>query len=133
MGRTFRLRIANSINEAPVIRSRQSGNRKQVVPVFVCPTCLAHSGAGATSSCEQITPAMATTALGPTELRSILTFTVNLARLAGTIILEGSQAIQSASFIDEKKNSADLVTEYDVAVENLVMTEIKNEYPSFKL
>ncbi|KAI9569488.1 myo inositol monophosphatase [Boletus coccyginus] len=72
---------------------------------------------------------MATT---PAELRSILVFTVNLARLAGTIILEGSKAIQSASFIDEKKNSADLVTEYDVAVENLVMTEIKNAYPNFR-
>lgn len=69
----------------------------------------------------------------PTELHSILTFTVNLARLAGAIILEGSQAIQSASFIDEKKNSADLVTEYDVAVENLVMTQVKNAYPSFQL
>jgi len=72
------------------------------------------------------------TSLGPAELRSILTFTVNLARLAGTIILEGSQAIQSASSIEEKKNSADLVTKYDVAVENLVMTEIKNTYPSFR-
>ena len=49
------------------------------------------------------------------------------------VILEGSQAIQSASFIDEKKNSADLVTEYDVAVENLVMTETKNAYPTFQL
>lgn len=76
---------------------------------------------------------MATTTLGPTDLCSILTFTVNLARLAGTIIQEGSNSIQSASFVDEKKNSADLVTEYDVAVENLVMTEIKNTYPSFKL
>ena len=71
--------------------------------------------------------------LGPTELHSILAFTVKLARLAGTIILEGSQAIQSASFIDEKKNSADLVTEYDVAVENLVVTEIKNAYSTFQL
>ncbi|KAG9313909.1 myo inositol monophosphatase [Chiua virens] len=70
--------------------------------------------------------------LGPTELRSILTFTVKLARLAGTIILEGSQAIQSASCINEKKNSADLVTEYDTAVENLVMSEVKKTYPSFK-
>jgi myo-inositol-1(or 4)-monophosphatase len=69
----------------------------------------------------------------PTELRAILTFTVDLARVAGAIILEGSQAIQSASFIDEKKNSADLVTEYDVAVENLVMTQVKNAYPSFQL
>ena len=69
----------------------------------------------------------------PTELRSILTFTIKLARLAGAIILEGSQAIQSTSFIDEKKNSADLVTEYDVAVENLVMTHVKNAYPGFQL
>ncbi|KAF8557689.1 carbohydrate phosphatase, partial [Imleria badia] len=67
-----------------------------------------------------------------TGLRSILTLTVNLARLAGTIILEDSQAIQSFSFIDENNNSADLVTEYDVAVENLVMTKIKNAYPSFQ-
>lgn len=75
----------------------------------------------------------ATPQLGPTELRSILIFTVKLAQRAGTIILEGSQAIQSASFIDEKENSTDIVTEYDVAVENLVMTEIKNAYPSFQL
>ncbi|KAH7886279.1 myo inositol monophosphatase [Phlebopus sp. FC_14] len=73
-----------------------------------------------------------TTLLGPSELRSILAFTVNLARTAGTIILEGSQAIQSASGINEKKNSVDLVTEYDVAVENLVIGEIKKAYPSFK-
>ncbi|KIJ66478.1 hypothetical protein HYDPIDRAFT_26826 [Hydnomerulius pinastri MD-312] len=72
------------------------------------------------------------TTLGPAELRSILTFTVKLAQIAGTIILEGSQAIQSASRVDEKKNSADLVTEYDVAVESLVMSEIKKAYPSFK-
>lgn len=76
---------------------------------------------------------MAASPLGPTELRSILAFTVKLARLAGTIILEGSQAIQSTSFVDEKENSADLVTEYDIAVENLVRTEIKNAYPSFQL
>ncbi|KAF9225280.1 inositol monophosphatase [Gyrodon lividus] len=75
---------------------------------------------------------MSITTLGPADLRSILTFTVNLARIAGTIILEGSQAIQSASFVNEKKNSADLVTEYDVAIENLVTSEIKKAYPSFK-
>ncbi|KAG9313908.1 myo inositol monophosphatase [Chiua virens] len=70
--------------------------------------------------------------LGPADLRSILAFTVNLARTAGTLILEGSQAIQSASDVNEKKNSVDLVTEYDVAVENLVMSEIKKAYPTFK-
>ncbi|KAI6136172.1 myo inositol monophosphatase [Pisolithus sp. B1] len=72
------------------------------------------------------------TSLGHAELRSILTFTVNLARTAGTLILEGSQAIQSASDVNQKKNSVDLVTEYDVAVENLVMSEIKKAYPTFK-
>ncbi|KAF9245619.1 myo inositol monophosphatase [Melanogaster broomeanus] len=72
------------------------------------------------------------TILGPAELRSILTFTVNLARTAGTLILEGSQAIQSASDVNEKKNSVDLVTQYDVAVENLVMGEIKKVYPNFQ-
>ncbi|KIJ09944.1 inositol-phosphate phosphatase [Paxillus involutus ATCC 200175] len=72
------------------------------------------------------------TILGPAELRSILTFTVNLARTAGTLILEGSQAIQSASDVNEKKNSVDLVTQYDVAVENLVMGEIQKAYPTFK-
>ena len=78
------------------------------------------------------TSTMSTT-LEPAELRSILAFTVNLARTAGTLILEGSQAIQASSDVNEKKNSVDLVTQYDVAVENLVMGEIKKAYPSFKL
>ncbi|KAL4070446.1 hypothetical protein J3A83DRAFT_3205621 [Scleroderma citrinum] len=73
-----------------------------------------------------------TTNLQLTELRSILTFTVKLARTAGTLMLEGSQAIQSTLDIDSKVNSIDLVTEYDIAVENLVMNEIKREYPNFK-
>ncbi|KAG1742741.1 myo inositol monophosphatase [Suillus paluster] len=66
------------------------------------------------------------------DLRSILTFTIKLARTAGTLILEGSQAIQSTSDVNEKKNSVDLVTEYDVAVEELVKNEIFEAYPSFK-
>ncbi|KAG2115380.1 hypothetical protein BD769DRAFT_1363526, partial [Suillus cothurnatus] len=70
--------------------------------------------------------------LKPVNLRSILTFTVKLARTAGTLILEGSQAIQSTSDVNEKKNSVDLVTEYDVAVEELVKSEIAKAYPSFK-
>ena len=71
--------------------------------------------------------------LGPTELRSILTFSVGLARMAGTLMLEGSQAIQSASDVKSKENSVDLVTKYDVAVEMLAMSEIKKVYPDFKL
>ena len=74
-----------------------------------------------------------TITLDPTGLRSILTFSVGLARMAGTLMLEGSQAIQSASDVNSKKNSVDLVTEYDVAVEKLVMSEIKKVYPDFGL
>lgn len=74
-----------------------------------------------------------TTSLGNTELRSILTFTVNLARTAGSLILEGSQAIHSSMDVDSKTTSVDLVTKYDMAVENLVMSEINKEYPGFKL
>jgi myo-inositol-1(or 4)-monophosphatase len=79
---------------------------------------------------------MSTTYLTAEQLQSILAFTVNLARKAGSIILEGSAAIQSASAgsgVEEKKNSVDLVTEYDVKVEELVKGELKSQYPSFDL
>ncbi|EIW87239.1 myo inositol monophosphatase [Coniophora puteana RWD-64-598 SS2] len=65
------------------------------------------------------------------ELRAVLTFTIQLARTAGTLILEGSQAIQASTQIDEKKNAVDLVTQYDVAVEELVRAEIAKTYPGF--
>jgi myo-inositol-1(or 4)-monophosphatase len=75
--------------------------------------------------------------LTPSDLQTILLFTVALARKAGALILEGSEAIQSASSeesnISEKKNSVDLVTEYDVRVEELVRKEIKVAFPEFKL
>ncbi|KAJ7150414.1 hypothetical protein C8R46DRAFT_1179681 [Mycena filopes] len=69
------------------------------------------------------------------ELESILEFTVALARTAGELILEGSDAIQSATAskdVNEKKNSVDLVTEYDVRVEELVKKELAQKYPTFK-
>ncbi|CAK5264431.1 unnamed protein product [Mycena citricolor] len=68
------------------------------------------------------------------DLQDILQFTVALARTAGGVILEGSVAIQSASAgkdVNEKKNSVDLVTEYDVRVEELVKKEIAGRYPDF--
>jgi myo-inositol-1(or 4)-monophosphatase len=73
--------------------------------------------------------------LSSADLQAILQFTVSLARTAGKLILEGSEAIQSASSNDvsEKKNSVDLVTEYDVRVEELVKKEIKDRYPEFSL
>ncbi|KAJ7754959.1 hypothetical protein DFH07DRAFT_822293 [Mycena maculata] len=69
------------------------------------------------------------------DLESILEFTVALARTAGELILEGSEAIQSVQAskdVSEKKNSVDLVTEYDVRVEELVKKELATKYPNFK-
>ncbi|KAF8240868.1 inositol monophosphatase [Tricholoma matsutake] len=71
--------------------------------------------------------------LSSADLQAILRFTITLARTAGKVILEGSAAIQSASSNDvsEKTNSVDLVTEYDVRVEELVKKEIRDKYPEF--
>ena len=73
--------------------------------------------------------------LSPTELQKILAFTAELARKAGAFILEGSHAIQraGAGSVGEKKNAVDLVTEYDVKVEELVRREIASAYPHFQL
>ena len=81
---------------------------------------------------------MATQKLSAEDLKSILEFTTSLARKAGALILEGSEAIQAAgaggeSNVGEKKNSVDLVTEYDVRVEQLVQSELRSKYPTFKL
>ncbi|EAU92401.1 myo inositol monophosphatase [Coprinopsis cinerea okayama7 len=74
--------------------------------------------------------------LTPTEYKPILDFIVTVARKAGALILEGSAAIQTVSSqetgVNEKKNSVDLVTEYDVRVEELLLKELKNGYPNFK-
>lgn len=71
------------------------------------------------------------------DFTAILDFAVVVARQAGSLILEGSEAIQSVSSqetgVNEKKNSVDLVTEYDVRVEELVQRELKGRYPDFKL
>lgn len=71
--------------------------------------------------------------LSDTDLKSILKFTSTLARKAGDLILEGSEAIAASGHINEKKNSVDLVTEYDVRVEELVREEIRKAYPGFQL
>ncbi|KAF9011194.1 myo inositol monophosphatase [Cyathus striatus] len=69
--------------------------------------------------------------LTPTDLQEILVYTTALARKAGALILEGSAAIQASGNVDEKKNSVDLVTEYDVRVEELVKKELGDKYPGF--
>ncbi|KAH6916752.1 myo inositol monophosphatase [Coprinopsis sp. MPI-PUGE-AT-0042] len=74
--------------------------------------------------------------LSGNDFKDILDFAVSVARQAGSLILEGSEAIQSVSSqetgVNEKKNSVDLVTEYDVRVEDLVQRELKGRYPDFK-
>ncbi|KAI0801463.1 myo inositol monophosphatase [Fomes fomentarius] len=72
------------------------------------------------------------TQLSQADLHSILDFIVGVAREAGELILEGSDAIRTSSAVDEKKNSVDLVTEYDVRVEELVKGKLSAEYPTFK-
>jgi myo-inositol-1(or 4)-monophosphatase len=67
------------------------------------------------------------------DLNEILAFSVALARNAGDLILEGSEAIQSEQSIGEKKNSVDLVTQYDVSVEDLVRSQCAQAYPTFGL
>ncbi|KAJ3482569.1 hypothetical protein NLI96_g6900 [Meripilus lineatus] len=73
--------------------------------------------------------------LSTSDLQEILSFTSDLARRAGDLIIQGSQAIASLGSgdgIDEKKNSVDLVTEYDVRVEELVKKELGAKYPGFQ-
>jgi len=72
-------------------------------------------------------------ALTPSDLKDILAFVVKIARKAGDLILEGSESIAkaAASDIGEKKNSVDLVTEFDVKTEDLVRREIASAYPNF--
>ena len=76
---------------------------------------------------------MASIELSDADLQSLLEFTSTLARKAGDLILEGSEAIAASGDVNEKKNSVDLVTEYDVRVEELVREEIKKAYPDFQL
>ncbi|KIY46261.1 hypothetical protein FISHEDRAFT_66516 [Fistulina hepatica ATCC 64428] len=72
--------------------------------------------------------------LTPDVLQTIHDFAIELCRTAGDLIREGSAAIRAASTSDvnEKKNSVDLVTEYDVRVEELVIKKIAEKYPAFK-
>ena len=76
---------------------------------------------------------MSSSELSSTDLQEILKFTTALAKQAGELILRGSEAILASGDVDEKKNSVDLVTEYDVAVEKLVKSRLSEKYPDFKL
>ena len=73
--------------------------------------------------------------LSDQDLKEILQFSISLAYDAGKLILDGSDAILTspAEAVDEKKNSVDLVTEYDKAVEELIRNKTKSAYPDFGL
>jgi myo-inositol-1(or 4)-monophosphatase len=68
-------------------------------------------------------------------LQDILAFTTELARKAGVLMPEGSHAIQRAGAggVGEKKNTVNLVNEYDVKVEELVRSSIARACPHFQL
>ncbi|KAG9079449.1 hypothetical protein FRC06_007715 [Ceratobasidium sp. 370] len=73
--------------------------------------------------------------LDASEISELYGFCQKLARSAGAIILQGSKAIleqkgQQGS-ANEKKNAVDLVTEWDVKVEEFVKQQIKENYPNF--
>jgi myo-inositol-1(or 4)-monophosphatase len=72
------------------------------------------------------------------DISALYAFCQELARSAGAIIIQGSKAIleqkgQQGHGVNEKKNAVDLVTEWDVRVEEFVKKEIKEKYPSFDL
>ena len=68
-------------------------------------------------------------------MNDILGFSIELARLAGQIILQGSDAIlrSTSDDVEEKKNAVDLVTKYDKEVEDLVRKRVNDTWPSFGL
>lgn len=75
--------------------------------------------------------------LSSDDLKDLVEYLTGVVRKAGELILEGSEAIQTTSSqetgVGEKKNSVDLVTEYDVRVEELLQRELKAKYPNFML
>ncbi|KAB2575936.1 Inositol monophosphatase [Lasiodiplodia theobromae] len=62
------------------------------------------------------------------NLQEIHDFLIEVAKKAGEMI---TSAKPSTTTTGEKKNSADLVTETDQAVEKMVSTTLKEKYPSF--
>lgn len=63
-------------------------------------------------------------------LSQIVTSLLDVAKRAGSLII--SSTSKSATATDTKKNSADLVTETDRAVEKLISSQLLSKYPTFK-
>lgn len=67
------------------------------------------------------------------NVQEVLDFAIELSKKAGAAIVQGSETrFENAAGFDEKKNTADLVTETDQNTEKLVMNAIKEKYPDHK-
>jgi len=67
------------------------------------------------------------------DLQEVLDFAIELSKQAGEAILRGSEKrFENAAGFDEKKNTADLVTETDQSTEKLVCSAIQAKYPDHK-
>lgn len=67
--------------------------------------------------------------MGDVNLQEVHDFLITVAKKAGEMITS-ARPIQSDS--GSKKNSADLVTETDQAVEKMVTETVREKYPDFK-
>ncbi|OAX82960.1 hypothetical protein ACJ72_02693 [Emergomyces africanus] len=63
------------------------------------------------------------------DLQEIHDFLIDLATRAGDIITGAKPMVTG---VDSKKNSSDLVTEYDRAVEAVVSNELRSRYPTYE-
>ncbi|GAA6024060.1 hypothetical protein JCM10207_009294 [Rhodosporidiobolus poonsookiae] len=77
-----------------------------------------------------------TTPTAEPDFAAIYRFAIDLAKQAGQLILDGSskrtQSTNAQGEVELKKNSVDLVTETDQAVEAFIKKRIAEEYPSYK-
>ncbi|KLJ07837.1 hypothetical protein EMPG_16691, partial [Blastomyces silverae] len=62
------------------------------------------------------------------DLQEIHDFLIDLATRAGEVITGAKPLVNG---VDSKKNSSDLVTEYDRAVEAMVSKELRARYPTY--
>ncbi|OAT14095.1 myo-inositol-1(or 4)-monophosphatase [Blastomyces gilchristii SLH14081] len=63
------------------------------------------------------------------DLQEIHDFLIDLATRAGEVITGAKPLVHG---VDSKKNSSDLVTEYDRAIEAMVSKELRARYPTFE-
>lgn len=64
------------------------------------------------------------------NLQEVHDFLVTIAHKAGDMIRNATPT--TSDTLGTKKNSADLVTETDQAVEKMVSTELRRKYPDFE-